>query len=108
MRQFGNVPIYGALARERREELAKGAVDARNKIATQEATIEQFNLQITAQQANVEQAQAKLASAQADQKQAQQELYRVTPLVRQSSVPERTLEQATVNLDRANWAVQNA
>ncbi len=108
MRQFGNVPIYGALARERREELAKGVVDAHNKIATQEATIEQFDLQITAQQANVEQAQAKLASAQADQKQTQQEVYRVTPLVRQSSIPERTLEQASVNLDRANAAVQNA
>jgi membrane fusion protein, multidrug efflux system len=87
----------------------KLAVDsARDKIATQEATIERFNRQIDAQRANVEQARAQLVSAQAAQKRAQLEYERQQALAGREYASKQTLEQTTANRDQSNAAVQSA
>jgi membrane fusion protein, multidrug efflux system len=62
---------------------------ARDKIATQEATIERFGRQVAAQRTNVEQAQAQLVSAQ-------------------EYASKQTLEQTTANRDQADAAVRSA
>jgi membrane fusion protein (multidrug efflux system) len=85
------------------------AVDsARDKIATQEATIERFDRQIEAQRANVEQARAQLMSAQAAQKRAQLEFERQQALAGREYASKQTLEQTTANRDQSNAAVASA
>jgi membrane fusion protein (multidrug efflux system) len=85
------------------------AVDAASdKIATQEATIERFDRQITAQQANVEQARAQLASAQAAQTRMRLEYDRQQALADRNFASKQTLEQSIANYDQANAAVQSA
>src|SRR5262249_17376071 len=81
---------------------------ARDKIATQEATIERFDRQITAQRANVEQTQAQLASAQAAQKRMQLEFERQRDLAGKEFASRQTLEQSIANRDQANASVQSA
>jgi membrane fusion protein (multidrug efflux system) len=85
------------------------AVDAaRDKIATQQATIERFDRQIAAQRTAVEQAQAQLASAQAAQKRMQLEFERQQALAGRDFASRQTLEQSIANRDQANAAVQSA
>jgi membrane fusion protein (multidrug efflux system) len=85
------------------------AVDqARDKIATQEATIDRFDRQIAAQRAAVEQTQAQLVSAQAAQKRAQLEYDRQQALVVKDFASRQTLEQSVANRDQANAAVVSA
>jgi membrane fusion protein (multidrug efflux system) len=85
------------------------AVDsARDKIATQEATIERFDRQIAAQRANVEQAQAQLASALAAQKRMQLEFDRQQALAGKEFASKQTLEQSIANRDQADAAVASA
>jgi membrane fusion protein (multidrug efflux system) len=85
------------------------AVDsARDKIATQEATVERFDRQIAAQRAAVEQAQAQLVSAQAAQKRMQLEFDRQQALAGKDFASKQTLEQSVANRDQANAAVQSA
>src|SRR5579871_5865526 len=85
------------------------AVDAaRDKIATQQATIERFDRQIAAQRAAVEQAQAQLVSAQAAQKRMQLEFERQQALVGKDFASRQTLEQSISNRDQADAAVQSA
>jgi membrane fusion protein, multidrug efflux system len=85
------------------------AVDAaRDKIATQQATIERFDRQIAAQRAAVEQAQAQLVSAQAAQKRMQLEFERQQSLAGRDFASRQTLEQSISNRDQANAAVQSA
>jgi membrane fusion protein (multidrug efflux system) len=85
------------------------AVDsARDKIATQEATIERFDRQVDAQRANVEQARAQLTSAQAAQKRAQLEFERQQALAGREYASKQTLEQTVANRDQSNAAVQSA
>ena len=81
---------------------------ARDKIATQEATIERFDRQIDAQRANVEQMRAQLVSAQAAQKRMQSELERQQALAGKEFATRQTLEQSIANRDQANAAVQSA
>jgi membrane fusion protein, multidrug efflux system len=81
---------------------------ARDKIATQEATIERFGRQVAAQRANVEQAQAQLVSAQAGQKRLQLELERQQALAGREYASKQTLEQTTANRDQADAAVRSA
>jgi membrane fusion protein (multidrug efflux system) len=81
---------------------------ARDKVATQEATIARIGQQAAAQQANVEQAQAQLASAQAGAKRAQSELDRQNALAARDYASKQTLETALANRDQANAAVQSA
>jgi membrane fusion protein, multidrug efflux system len=81
---------------------------ARDKIATQEATIERFDRQIDAQWAGVEQARAQLISAQAGQKRMQSELERQQALAGKEFATRQTLEQSTANRDQADASVQSA
>jgi membrane fusion protein, multidrug efflux system len=85
------------------------AVDsARDKIATQEATIERFSRQITAQRANVEQARAQLVSAEAAQKRMQLEFERQQALAGREYASKQTLEQTLANRDQADAGVSSA
>jgi len=81
---------------------------ARDKIATQEATIERFDRQIDAQWAGVEQARAQLISAQAGQKRMQSELERQQALAGKEFATKQTLEQSIANRDQADASVQSA
>lgn len=83
------------------------AVDtARDKVATQQATIDRIGKQILAQQAAVDQANAQLASAQAGATRAELELKRQQDLAAHSYASRQTLEQAQANRDQGNAAVQ--
>jgi len=87
----------------------KLAVDAaRDKVATQEATVVRFGRQVEAQQALVTQAQAQLISAQAQAKRAQLELDRQLKLAGNAFASQQTLEQAQANRDQADAAVSAA
>jgi membrane fusion protein (multidrug efflux system) len=83
------------------------AVDsARNKVATQEATIARIGHQIDAQKAAVAQAKAQLVSAQAMVTRTQLELERQNKLAAQDFASRQTLEQAQAARDQAVAAVQ--
>jgi membrane fusion protein (multidrug efflux system) len=87
----------------------KLAVDAaRDKLATQQATVDRLGRQITAQQAAVDQAKAQLVSAKAGATRAQLELDRQQALAAKEFSSRQTLEQARANRDQANAAVQSA
>jgi membrane fusion protein (multidrug efflux system) len=85
------------------------AVDAaRDKVATQRATVTRIGKQIPAQQAQVEQARAQLVSMQAAATRAQLELERQQSLAGKAFASQQTLEQTQANRDQANAAVQSA
>jgi membrane fusion protein (multidrug efflux system) len=84
------------------------AESARNKVATEQATIARIGHQIDAQGAAVAQAQAQLVSAQAGATRAQLELDRQNALAQRDFASRQTLEQAQANRDQANAAVQGA
>ena len=85
------------------------AVDAaREKVATQKATIERIGQQITAQEAAVEQANAQLASAQAGATRARLELDRQQALAVKEFASRQRLEQAQADRDQAIAAVESA
>ncbi len=87
----------------------KLAVDsAREKVATQEATIARMAHQITAQEAAVEQAKTQLVSAQAAATRAELELTRQTQLVARDASSHQLLEQAQANRDQAVAGVQGS
>src|SRR5579862_6715152 len=81
---------------------------ARDKTATQEATIARIGHQVEAQQAAVAQAQAQLVSAQAGAKRMELELTRQTMLVARDASSRQLLEQAQANRDQGTAAVQSA
>jgi membrane fusion protein, multidrug efflux system len=81
---------------------------ARDKVATQQATIARFDPQIAAQRAAVEQAKAQLISAQAAQIRMQSEYDRQQALAGKEFASKQTLEQSLANRDQANAAVQSA
>ena len=86
----------------------KLAVDsAREKVGSQQATVQRFDSQIVAQQAAVEQARAQLASAQAGAKRASSEYDRQKALAGKEFASQQTFEQALANRDQANAQVQN-
>ena len=85
------------------------AVDAaRDKVATQQATVDRIGRQIVAQEANVDQAKAQLVSAQAGAKRTQLEFDRQQALAAQKFASQQTLEQAEANRDQAAAAVKSA
>jgi membrane fusion protein, multidrug efflux system len=87
----------------------KLAVDsAREKVATQQATIARMGHQIEAQEAAVAQAKTQLASAQAAQTRTQLELDRQIQLVARDASSRQLLEQAQANRDQAVAGVQGA
>jgi membrane fusion protein (multidrug efflux system) len=81
---------------------------ARDKVATQEATIARFDRQIEAQHAAVEQAQAQLASTQAARTRMQLEFERQQALEGKQFASKQTLEQSIANRDQANASVLSA
>jgi membrane fusion protein (multidrug efflux system) len=84
------------------------ADSARDKVATQAATIVRFDRQIEAQRAAVEQAQAQLVSAQAAQTRMELEFARQRDLAGKQFASKQTLEQSVANRDQANASVQSA
>jgi membrane fusion protein, multidrug efflux system len=85
------------------------AVDsAREKAATQEATIARMAHQITAQEAAVEQSRTQLVSAQAAATRTELELVRQNQLVARDASSRQLLEQAQANRDQAVAGVQGA
>jgi membrane fusion protein, multidrug efflux system len=84
------------------------ADSARDKAATQEATIERFDRQIDAQRAAVEQAKAQLVSVQAAQTRMRSEFDRQQALAGKEFASKQTLEQSLANRDQAVAAVQSA
>jgi membrane fusion protein, multidrug efflux system len=81
---------------------------ARDRVATQQATVERIGRQIVAQGATIDQAKAQLISAQADAKKTQLEFDRQKALAKQQFASQQTLEQAEANRDQAAAAVQSA
>ena len=84
------------------------AESARQKVATQQATVERFGRQIVAQEAAVDQAKAQLVSAQAGETRMKLEADRQQALAATQFASRQTLEQATANRDQAIAGVQNA
>ena len=85
------------------------AVDsAREKVATQEATIARMAHQITAQEAAVEQTRTQLVSAEAAATRTELELVRQNQLVARDASSRQLLEQAQANRDQAVAAVHGA
>ncbi|HLJ21670.1 MAG TPA: HlyD family secretion protein [Stellaceae bacterium] len=84
------------------------AQSARDKVATQQATIDRLGRQIVAQQAAVDQAKAQLVSAKAGAVRAELELARQDALAAKEFASRQTQEQARANRDQANAAVQSA
>ncbi len=85
------------------------AVDAaRDKVATQQATVERIGRQVVAQGANIDQAEAQLSAAQADAKKTQLEFERQQALAAQKYASQQALEQAVANRDQAAASVQSA
>ena len=81
---------------------------AREKAATQQATVDRIGRQVIAQGANVDQAKAEMASAQANAKKTELEFARQQALAAQSFASRQALEQAEANRDQAAAAVQSA
>ena len=85
------------------------AVDsAREKVATQEATVARMAHQIAAQEAAVAQAKTQLVSAQAAATRTELELSRQIQLVARDASSHQLLEQAQANRDQAVAGVQGA
>ncbi len=84
------------------------ADSAREKVATQQATVDRIGRQIVAQQANIDQAKAQLISAQAAAKNTQLEFTRQRDLAAQKYASQQALDQAEANRDQAAAAVQSA
>jgi membrane fusion protein, multidrug efflux system len=85
------------------------AVDsARNKVATQQATIERIGKQVEAQQAAIDQAKAQLVSAQAGATRADLELARQQALAVRDYASKQALEAAQASKDQSRAAVAGA
>jgi membrane fusion protein (multidrug efflux system) len=89
-------------------DFALAADAARNKVATQQATVDRIGRQIVAQQASVEQAKAQLISAQAAATRTRLELDRQQSLAQREFASRQTLEQAQSNRDQGVAGVQSA
>ncbi len=84
------------------------ANSARDKVATQQATVDRIGQQVVAQQAAVDQAKAQLASAQAAATRTHLELARQQTLAQRDFASRQTLEQAQQNSDQAVAGVASA
>ncbi len=84
------------------------AAAARDKVATQHATVDRIGRQIVAQQASVEQARAQLVSAQAGATRTRLELDRQQSLAQREFASRQTLEQAQSNRDQGVAGVASA
>jgi membrane fusion protein (multidrug efflux system) len=89
-------------------DFALAAAAARDKVATQQATVDRIGRQIVAQQASVEQAKAQLVSARAGATRTRLELDRQQSLAQREFASRQTLEQAQSNRDQGAAGVQSA
>jgi membrane fusion protein (multidrug efflux system) len=80
---------------------------ARDKLATQEATVARLGRQAEAQQAAIDQAQAQLASAQAAARRTQNDFERQQALVAKDFASRATFDQAQAARDQAAAMVDN-
>jgi membrane fusion protein (multidrug efflux system) len=81
---------------------------AREKVATQQATVDRFGQQILAQQSNIDQAKAQVLSVRAADKKNQLEFERQQALAARAFASHQALEQAEANRDQGTAAVQSA
>jgi membrane fusion protein (multidrug efflux system) len=81
---------------------------ARDKVATQQATVDRIGHQIVAQQASVEQAKAQLVSAKAASTRADLEFNRQQALAQRDYASRQALEQAQANRDQSVAGVASA
>jgi membrane fusion protein, multidrug efflux system len=81
---------------------------ARDKAATQRATVDRIGRQIVAQGASIDQAKAEMVSAQAASKKMQLEYQRQKFLAAQTYASQQQLEQAEANRDQSAAAVVSA
>jgi len=81
---------------------------AREKVATEQATVDRIGRQIVAQAANVDEAKAQLQSAEAGATRTQLEFKRQQDLAAQKFASQQALEQATANRDQALAGVASA
>jgi membrane fusion protein (multidrug efflux system) len=85
------------------------AVDsARDKVATQQASVARLGRQIVAQEANVDQAKAQVTSAQAARKQAESEYDRQQSLAAKEFASRQALEKALAARDQSAAGVESA
>jgi membrane fusion protein (multidrug efflux system) len=96
------------IARIDKGDFVLAANAAREKTASQQATIERIGRQVIAQQAVVAQAKAQLASAQAGATRAQSELERQQALASKDFASKQALEAALANRDQSVASVANA
>src|SRR5258708_18553713 len=89
-------------------DYALAAAAARDKVATQQSTVDRIGRQIVAQQASVEQAKAQLLSAQAGATRSRLELDRQQSLAQREFASRQTLEQAQSNRDQGAAGVASA
>jgi len=81
---------------------------ARDKAATQRATVDRIGRQIVAQGASIDQAKAEMVSAEAASKKMQLEYQRQKFLAAQTYASQQQLEQAEANRDQSAAAVTSA
>jgi membrane fusion protein, multidrug efflux system len=81
---------------------------AREKVATQQATVDRIGRQVVAQGANIDEAKAQMISAQAAAKKMQLEFERQQALAAQKFASQQIFEQSESNRDQAAAAVQSA
>ncbi|HEX4409913.1 MAG TPA: HlyD family secretion protein [Xanthobacteraceae bacterium] len=81
---------------------------AREKVATEQATVDRIGRQVVAQQAAVAQSRAQMVSAQADAKKTQLEFERQQALASQKYASQQQFEQAEAARDQAAAAVLSA
>ena len=105
-----NSPVHAGqvIARIDDGDYQLAAQAARDKVATQQATVGRIGQQIAAAQAAVMQARAQLASARAVETRTASELKRQQALASKEFASRQTLEQAQSSHDQAIAAVQSA
>jgi membrane fusion protein, multidrug efflux system len=81
---------------------------ARNKLATEDATIERLKQQLGAQRAVIEQAKAQLASAKAGQTRASADFERAQELAQKEFSSRQRLDQARADRDQGQASVKAA
>jgi membrane fusion protein, multidrug efflux system len=81
---------------------------ARDKVATEQATVDRIGKQVVAQHAALDQAKAQLVSAKAGLTRMELELTRQQELASRDFASHQTLEQARANRDQAQAAVESA
>ena len=90
------------------EDYRLAADAAREKVLTQQASVDRLGRQVVAQQAAVDQAKAQLAAARAASTRAQSEFERQQALAGKEFASRQTYEQAIANRDQAVAGVQSA